>query len=757
MEPCCNTKIKSGGAKLTLLPKDRLSFPALQKKSGTANLVFVLWINLICWNNSTAQSTFSYPFTSVHPAFDTIFGRVITDNYRWLENVNTSEVQAWLKQQNDLTNDLLDNIPGREMLFGEYKKLDEVNDINVGYVRRMGGRYFYTKTLKGENVGKLYFREGETGEEILLFDPHLYEKEQSLSTPITFRFNPANDGKKIALSITGDGKGDISKVKFMNVDTRTFYTDNLYPVNSPQAWTPDGNGIIYGELQTTDQLSPKFFLDIPLKVHYLGEATMKDKILVSRINNPELKINPYDFLFISYSPEYSYLMLELFSGPQEQIRRFFAPASDFYKSKITWQPLTQPEDQVSSVIIGNGNAYMISRKDAPNRKLVVTPLNNLDSEHTKTLIPESEQTIEYISMCKDFLFVMKTDGMNGIVKQYNFATREIKSVNLPQQGSVSANTFDALTNDCIMWVSSWNQPNTQYKYDPETCQSVISPLYPKITYPGTKDLVVEEIEIKSHDGTMVPLSLVYNKNIQKDNKNIVYMDGYGSYGASILPWFNIEFLPLLNRHVIIAHAHPRGGGEKGYNWHMGGFKSTKPNTWKDFIACAEYLISEGYTSPAHLIGEGTSAGGILIGRAITERPDLFSAAINNVPVSNPLRGENRPNGALDAQEFGTVKDSVEAMGLMEMDAYLHVKQNVSYPAVIAVSGINDTRVPVWQPAKFVAALQSANAGNKPVLLMVNYNSGHWSDEKFVTYRNYANIFSLALWQAGHKDFQPEKY
>jgi prolyl oligopeptidase len=194
--------------------------------------------------------------------------------------------------------------------------------------------------------------------------------------------------------------------------------------------------------------------------------------------------------------------------------------------------------------------------------------------------------------------------------------------------------------------------------------------------------------------------------------------------------------------------------KKDMNGIWGGFKATKPNTWKDFISCAEYLINKGYTSAKFLIGEGTSAGGILIGRAMTERPDLFAAAINNVPVSNPLRGENRPNGILDSKEFGTVKDSAEAMGLIEMDAYLHVTPGVKYPAVIAVTGINDTRVPSWQPAKFVAALQSANPAGKPIVLQVNYTSGHWTEEKFVEFQNFANKISLALWQAGHKDFQP---
>jgi prolyl oligopeptidase len=186
---------------------------------------------------------------------------------------------------------------------------------------------------------------------------------------------------------------------------------------------------------------------------------------------------------------------------------------------------------------------------------------------------------------------------------------------------------------------------------------------------------------------------------------------------------------------------------------MGGFKTTKPNTWKDFISSAEYLIEKGYTSPKNIICEGGSAGGILTGRAITERPDLFAASIHLVPVSNALRHEQRTIGSTDAKEFGTVKDSVEAMALLEMDSYLHVKKGVAYPAVLATAGINDNIVPAWQPGKFVAALQDANSSNQPILLLVDYESGHFSQEKYVWYLDLANKFAFALWQAGHKDFQ----
>ena len=721
------------------------------KRIHTIYLFAIIFYSCFFFCNKSFAQIFNYPHTKKQPVTDTIFGKVIVDNYRWLEDANNSEVQTWLKSQADLTNQWLEKIPGRNTLMEEYERLDQINTVGIPYVLREKGRYFYIKILRGENVGKLYYRQGETGKEILLFNPQEYAKGQS--TEITYGFLPSKDGKKVALALTENGKIDICTVKFIDVNTKEFYPDSLYPVMSLQAWTPNNEGFIYGALQTTDQLSSNFFLDIPVKVHQLGTSIKEDKTVISRISNPGLDIKPSDLLFVNYSLDNKYLIVNLWGGAQDQNRSFFASVSDLNKGQPKWNPLAKKEDQVRNAIIYKEKVYLLTRKDAPNRKLMIASLNDLDIAHAQTIIAESNKSIDWMGGCRDFLFIQKTDGINTTVEQYNFSNGEINTIQLPLDGFTWPQTFDAETNDCVMHISSWKQPTTRYNYNPLTGQSTINAIFPKIKYPGADELVVEEVEIKSHDGVMVPLSLIYNKNLKKDGNNIVYMTGYGSYGSLMEPYFDLLYLPLLNNSIIIAQTHPRGGGEKGFAWHMGGFKTTKPNTWKDFIACGEYLINKGYTSARHLIGEGASAGGIMIGRAMTERPDLFVVAINNVPLSNPLRGENRPNGALDAKEFGTVKDSVEAMALIEMDAYLHVTLGVVYPAVIAVSGINDTRVPVWQPAKLIAALQSANPSGRPIFLMINYDSGHWSDEKFVMYRNYANVFSLALWQAGHKDFQ----
>jgi prolyl oligopeptidase len=337
--------------------------------------------------------------------------------------------------------------------------------------------------------------------------------------------------------------------------------------------------------------------------------------------------------------------------------------------------------------------------------------------------------------------------------KYDFATGKTSEVKLPRSGTVSVSCPDWKTDRCLANITSWTSPLTIYDLDAQQDTFTKSIFNTDVSYPGFENLVSEEVEVPGHDGAMIPLSLVYKKGIELDGGNSCVLTGYGAYGMSATPRFSILY-SVATRGVVLATAHPRGGSEKGEAWYKAGYKTTKPNTWKDFISCAEYLIKKGYTSPQKLGGTGTSAGGILISRAITERPDLFAAAVCNVGCANAMRLEFTPNGPVNAPEFGTVQDPAECEALFEMDGVQHVQKGVKYPAVMGVGGWNDPRVPAWQPGKFVAALQEATASGKPVLLKANYDNGHFTEEKIVTFKNFAGQYAFLLWQTGHKDFQP---
>ena len=232
-------------------------------------------------------------------------------------------------------------------------------------------------------------------------------------------------------------------------------------------------------------------------------------------------------------------------------------------------------------------------------------------------------------------------------------TRKSSEVKLPGSGTVEISCPDFRSNRCLVSITSWTSPIAWYDFDGEKGTFEKSIFNTDVTYPGFENLISEEVEVPGHDGTMVPLSIIRRKDLALDGNNSAILQGYGAYGISYTPWFNIRTSVAL-RGVVLAYAHPRGGSEKGEAWYKAGYKSTKPNTWKDYLSCAEYLIKKGYTSASRLGGTGTSAGGILITRAITERPDLFAAAVCNVCMGNALRSEFSPNGPVNTPEFGTV-------------------------------------------------------------------------------------------------------
>ena len=294
---------------------------------------------------------------------------------------------------------------------------------------------------------------------------------------------------------------------------------------------------------------------------------------------------------------------------------------------------------------------------------------------------------------------------------------------LPAGDTVARTITDIAVAGAVMDRTSWTSPGDYYRYDPAKNTSTAMLLEPpNATDP--KDLVSEEVKAKAPDGTMIPLSIIYKKGLVKDGSAPTALIGYGAYGDAFTPGFSRRYMAWLERGGILAVAHVRGGGELGEGWHLAGKKLTKPNTWRDFIASAQYLIDNKYTSSAHLGIWSQSAGGVLIGRSITERPDLFAAAVDGVPCSDMLRQETGPNGPANIPEFGTVKTEDGFKGLYAMSSYYHVEPGTKYPATLVTAGANDPRVDPWQGAKLAARLEAANSGPRPILFRVNYDAGH---------------------------------
>ena len=335
------------------------------------------------------------------------------------------------------------------------------------------------------------------------------------------------------------------------------------------------------------------------------------------------------------------------------------------------------------------------------------------------------------------------------------ANAQPERIALPFEGLVWINTDPRLPGG-LLYLTSWSKAFRIYQYDPSTKQATDTKLQPAGFYDNPENIESVEVKAKSYDGTLVPLSIVFRKGIKLDGSNPTWLYGYGAYGRSDSPYFDpMDLAWFENGGGVYAVCHVRGGGEYGEEWHLAGKMATKPNTWKDFIACAQYLIANKYTSPGHLAGQGVSAGGILIGRAITERPDLFAAAIDSVGASDTLRFETTQNGETNIPEFGSTKTEEGFKALYAMSSYDHVEEKTAYPAILLETGMNDPRVAPWEMGKMAARLQAATSSRRPVLLRVDFAGGHgmMGGTRQQVYEQLADEMSFFLWQLGVSDFQ----
>ena len=692
-----------------------------------------------------------YPVTKTVDSSDVLFGQTINDPYRWLEHLEVKETADWYKTQALFTDSLLAKIPGQEKIKAELTAFDKVRNVKYGNIMKKGNRYFFEKRLPDEEKSKVYYRDGAGGQDVLIFDPGNYEPGKVFD----LSYDISANGKMVALNLSEQGK-EISFMIFKDLSTGQFTPEKLLYASGGFC---DGSDdlILYNKRKNDDVHDRSNALDTKFKAHVIGTSEDKDKEIFSRVRYPSLNILPEDYPYVAVSQNSNYIL-----GGKGNVNSnselFIAPKGELEKDVINWKPFCTYADEIKSVVLHGDDAYCLTSKGNNNNRLVKLTLPSGDLSSAREVYSGEDWKIETIADSKNFLILTLTkNGVQFKCKKLEFATGKLNDITLPLNGTLSIAPVSNQTDECIIWNSSWVVPGNMYSYDLASDKFENGPFYVPCNFPGIENLTVEEIEVRAGDSALVPLSIVYNKTkVKKDGNNIGWLQGYGAYGYSMNPYFSPDQLLLTQRGVVVCVAHVRGGGEKGEKWHLQGMKETKPNTWKDLNACAEYLISHKYTSASKLGCGSASAGGILIGRAVTERPDLYKVAIPKVGCLNATRSEFTPNGPVNIPEFGTVANEKEAKALIEMDALHHVKPGTKYPALLITTGFNDPRVSSWEPAKFAAAMQNASASENPVLLMVNYKGGHFGGStKSEQFDEIAREYAFLLWQCGDPDFQPK--
>ena len=696
------------------------------------------------------------PAAPARDVVDTYFGISVHDPYRYMEDLKSPDAAKWVKAQAEYARKTLDGIPGHAALLKRIAELGDAAAARVSGVQLNNGAYYYLKRTANQNIPRLYMRVGLTGKERLLVDPEAIKAKGGEHYAIDY-FAPSFDNRYLAYGISEGGSED-SVLHVIEVATGKETGDVIDRAQFGSPSWDDANRLIYNRLRKLAADAPKSdkYLKSSAFVHVLGTDPEKDRAILGPGVSPDLVSDPLAVPFVSTAPGSPFAIAIVGNGNRREFSLYVARAAEIADGVPAWRRIAGLDDQVTDAALVGSTLYLMTHKNAPHFKVVRVDPSKPDLASASVVVPASDAVITGIAAASDALYVRRMKGgVSDLVRVEHSPHAKSAPVKLAFDGDIDALATDPRLPGVIFDTGAWTRFGGYYAYDPKTAKVVDTKLQPQGPFDNPTDLVSLEVKVKSHDGTMVPLSIVHKKGMKLDGTNPTILYGYGAYGISQTPSFSPQYLAWFERGGVFAVAHVRGGGENGEEWYKGGYQQTKPNTWRDAIACAEWLVAQRYTSPSMLAIEGGSQGGIFVGRSITERPDLFGAAIDEVPVSDAIRSSSEALGEIDKTEIGTTDTEAGFRALLAMSPYHHITDGTKYPAVLVVTGINDPRVEAWQAAKMAARLQAATGSGKPVLLRVDFDAGHgYGSTKKQRNEELADILAFLLWQLGVKGYGP---
>ena len=722
-------------------------------------LEFLLPLLVLC---APLRSQTIPPRAPVRPVTNVYFGTEVVDPYRYMEDLQDPQVQTWMKAQAEYTRQTLDSIPGRKQVLADIVKYDDSPIPEVRLPLSANGLLFYQKRIPPEDEPKVYVRRGLRGKERMLID--LQELSNDKRHVAVSSMAPSWDGKYVAIGLSAGGS-EMATLHVYEVVTGQEIGTPIDRVHFGGAmWLPRKYAFYYNRLRKLDSDAPQteLYQKTHIFLHWLRKDPEQDPMIFGESVSSDVQIDPVMVPGLLTAPNSGVVVGIVQNGVAGAMRLYTAPILEDGMPG-TWKRLTDFSDEVWDVALAGDALYLTSAKAGPHFKVLRTKAAHPDLAASSVFFSPGEDVImttwvgkNALYPAKDALYVAVFNGASSALMRVPYdEPSDPQKIPLPWSGSLLGGTSDPRLPGVLVELTGWTHNGGIYEAKPGAQTLSATGLNPAGLYTDPEDLVSEDVEVRAADGIMIPLSIVHKKGLARNGSNPTLLSGYGAYGIPQLPSYSPGDLAWLERGGVAATAHVRGGGEFGEEWHRAGQMSTKPNTWNDFIACAKYLVSQQYTSPAKLGIWGGSAGGIMIGRAVTEAPGLFAAAITPVPVTDNLRSETSSNGIRNIPEFGSVKTEEGFRDLYAMSSYAHVKDGIAYPAMMVETGINDARVQPWHSAKLVARLQAANSGKRPTLLRIDYESGHGVEDTSKQYHEeLADNYTFLLWQMGDPAFQP---
>lgn len=693
--------------------------------------VFIMAAIVSCKNEKQEEvAQITYPETKKVDTVDTYFGTEIKDPYRWLEDDRSEETAAWVKAQNEVTFGYLEKIPFRGDIKKRLEDLWNYEKIGAPFVE--GDYTFYYKNDGLQNQYVLY-RKDKDGKEEVFLDPNTFSADGSTSlADMAF----SRDSKTVAYAIS-EGGSDWRKVIIMDVESKKILEDTLIDIKFSGLSWKGNEGFYYSSYDKPkgSELSAKTDQH-KLYYHKLGTPQKEDKVVFGLeqkrryVGGTVTEDDKYLIITAAISTYGNELYIKDLTNPN---------------SKIV--PLVNNFDNSSYVIESQGDKlFVVTDKDAPNSKIVIADAKN-PSASWVDFIPETENVLTPSTGGGYFFAHYMKDAISQ-VKQYDYDGKLVREIELPGVGTVSG--FGGKKEDEKLYYSFTNYitAGTIYSYEPKSGKSEV---YEKSKAQfNSDDYESKQVFYTSKDGTKVPMIISYKKGIKLDGTNPTMLYGYGGFNVSLTPSFSIANAVWMENGGVYAVPNLRGGGEYGKKWHVAGTQMQKQNVFDDFIAAAEYLIKEGYTSSEKLAIRGGSNGGLLVGACMTQRPELFKVALPAVGVLDMLRYHTFTAGAGWAYDYGTAEDSKEMFEyLLKYSPVHNVKEGVQYPATMVTTADHDDRVVPAHSFKFAAELQAKQTGTNPVLIRIDVNAGHGAGKPLSkTIEEMADLQAFTLYNMG---------
>jgi prolyl oligopeptidase len=707
-----------------------------------AAVVAIILTFMACKKQSHQEmSTLNYPITEKVDTFNTYFDTQVPDPYRWLEDDRSPQTEAWVEAQNKVTFGYLDNIPFREDLKNRMQKLWNYEKLSAPFTE---GKYTYYYKNDGLQNQSVVYRKKEDGNEELFLDPNTFSEDGTTSLAgISF----SKDGS-LAAYLISEGGSDWRKVIVKDTESMEIIEDTLVNIKFSGISWKGKEGFYYSSYDKPEGSELSAMTDQQkVYFHKLGDEQKNDELIYGGS-----LAEKHRYISASVTEDERYLILyprTSTSGNKLLIRDLTDPNGLLI-------PVLEDTDSDSYVIDNEGSTlYIQTNRDAPNKKVVTVDASQPEKENWKDFIPETENVL-ITSTGGGYIFAEYMVDVISKVLQYDYEGNLTREVKLPGIGSAGGFGGKKEAKDLYFSFTNYNTPNSIYKYNAQS-GDYVTYWKPEIDF-NPEDYESKQVFYTSKDGTKVPMIITFKKGTKLDGKNPTILYGYGGFNISLTPSFSIVNAIWMEQGGIYAVPNIRGGGEYGKKWHIAGTKLQKQNVFDDFIAAAEYLIDNKYTSSEYLAIRGGSNGGLLVGATMTQRPDLMKVALPAVGVLDMLRYHTFTAGAGWAYDYGTSEENAEMFKyLMGYSPVHNVKSGTKYPATLVTTGDHDDRVVPAHSFKFAAALQENQSGTNPTLIRIETKAGHGAGTPISkTIEQYADIFAFTFYNMGFEKLPNQK-